>query len=141
MAAARSAIERGDPARAAWLLEAAVRRNSRHVDARRRLFQLYLDDGRLGEAIDEGVAVARLRPSMNRNVMEAFLLLLDDPRGRAALAARLLPRPGRGPPPWRQWLESAAVGHPRQPQLADLLRQVDRGAAGPAAGQPDRAGR
>jgi hypothetical protein len=140
VAAARSALERADRPRATTLLEAAVRRNSRHVDARRRLFQLYLDDRRWSEAIDEGVALARLRPSTARNVMEALLLLLEDERGEALLAAKLGPRPDGGAPPWRQWLEAAAVGHPRQAQLNDLLRQVDRSGPDPG-GETDRPGR
>jgi tetratricopeptide repeat protein len=126
VAAAQSALERDDPARAATLLEAAVRRNSRQADARRRLFQLYLDDGRWSEAIDEGVVLARLRPSMARNVMEALLLLLDEPRGRAVLAAKLRPQPGGERPGWRESLVAAAVGHPRQVELDRLLRQLDR---------------
>jgi len=138
VAAAYSALERSDEARAKTLLEAAVRRHSRHVDARRRLFQLYLDAGRWSEAIDEGVAVARLRPSMADNVMEALLLLLDDPRGRAALAAKLRPRRGGAAPPWRQWLEAAAAGHPRQAQLTDMLRRAERSARDPAREYPAR---
>lgn len=141
VAAARSALERGDRSRATLLLEAAVRRNSRHVDARRRLFQLYLDDRRWSEAIDEGVALARLRPSTARNVMEALLLVLGDERGEALLAARLRPRPDGGAPPWRQWLEAAAVGHPRQARLTRLLREVDRIAPGPAGDDADPPGR
>lgn len=134
IAAAQAALARDDADRAASLLEAAVRRNSRQVDARRRLLQLHLDAGRWGEAIDEGLAVARLRPSMADNVMEALLLLLGDARGRDQLAARLRPRPDGGRPWWRDPLVAAAAGHPRQSELDRLLRQLDQAAPADAAG-------
>lgn len=130
-ASAAAALDEGDADGAERLLEAAVRRNSRHVDSRSRLFRLYLAGGRWGEAIDEGVALARLRSAMSASVMDAILALLPEIRGRAILAGKLRRRADGSAPPLREALERAAAGRPAARQLAELIRRAD---AAPRAG-------
>ena len=133
VAAAEAALRQGDEERGVALLEAAVRRNSRQADTRGRLFQLYISQGRWSEGIDEGLAYGSLRNSMADSVMEGFLLLLDDVRGRAILARKLQARADGSFPPWRERLVRLSAGRPGERRLAALLSRLE---TEPAARDP-----
>ena len=136
LAAADAALRQGDDLRGAALLEESVRRNSRLADTRGRLFQLYISHGRWSEAIDEGLAYARLRDSTSDSVMETFLLLLGDLRGRAVLARKLQARADGTFPPWRERLVRLSAGRPGERELDALLSGPE---TAPAARDPAEA--
>ena len=134
-AAAEASLRRGDSERGIALLEEAARRNSRQADVRGRLFQLYFAQGRWSEGIDEGIAYARLRSAMADGVMESFLLLLGEPRGRAILARKLRTGADGALPPWGERLVRLSAGRPGERRLAALLN----GARAPAPAGVDAA--
>jgi hypothetical protein len=134
--AADAALRQGDERRGTALLEEAVRRNSRLADARGRLFQLYISDGRWSEAIDEGLAYARLRDSASDSVLQTYLLLLGDLRGQAILARKIQAGADGTFPPWRERLVRLSAGRPGERQLAALLTGLE---TAPAPSDPAQA--
>jgi tetratricopeptide (TPR) repeat protein len=129
--AGQSASAAGDSEKAIALLEEAVRRNSRYAPARSQLLQLYMAEGRWAEVVDEGLALSRLQSSAHDSMMEVFLLLLTDVRGRAILATRLEDRADGSAPSWRDTLVKMSAKRPGEAELAALMANL-------AAGDKDR---
>jgi hypothetical protein len=83
--------------------------------------------------VDEGLALSRLRSSAHDSMMEVFLLLLTDVRGRAILAARLEDRPAGGGSSWRDTLIKMSKGRPGEAEMAALMANLAAGDAGGSA--------
>ena len=127
--AGEAASRSGEDEKAIALLQEAVRRNSRYAPARSELLQLYIGEGRWAEVVEEGLALSRLRSSAHDSIMEVFLLLLTDVRGRAILATRLDDRVDGSAPSWRNTLIKMSAGRPGEAEMAAVMAKLASGSS------------
>jgi hypothetical protein len=87
--AAQSARNRGDETEAARLTDAVLRRQSRRADYRTEALELYVQQGRWSDVIDESLLVATMEPETAPDIVKLLTVLSQNPAPKAVLLKRL----------------------------------------------------
>lgn len=116
-----ASLDEGDARAAAEpLLNAALKRNPRMIDARLRLMRLDFESSRIGPAVEHAIILASLRPDLAIQFDALLVEAAREPGARRHISRRLANRPQLV-----RMLASPMSGALTPPEMLELIRFTD----------------